>query len=699
MSENHARMRVVFSRHATMLLGCLMLSLRTSCPAQVAPTQPPATFGAPVGVTTQPGQPAIMNQPVVVNTFESVETERLRLAEEMAKMERDEAEFREQVAKLQAKLAGLSLAGMTPASMPSDYRSFISANAGDIKRSEAYYALLKSLLNELTPESPYRARMPDDTSNPLKASEKLGKLSQYQEDDDICRAIRGHIASLSGGRVDDLRRQVEIGQALTRLAGERRRLEWNLQMANGVNPLTGEQRATEDQRAYIRDQIAGVTKEVGALEDEKKSLSHLVTAAIRKLQFQQFIIELAAQQRYIHSLIACGFYRNSFKRGDLAISEEAYPANHSSRSQRSADADQNPSPPDAKTSGDPETADRTPAAALPPGSPVGSLPATELPVISTITGLESFLLNRIRDAIKDREAMDNMLKEGQISAAESVLRKMMLTAKYQPELQTLPYPDRQKIQRFSQNVKKLSDALNARDYPEIARLSAEMEKDSTDAGTSDLKVFAAEHPRKALHWAKQAELALKTGDGKTAQSLIEAAVRRAPLDPAVAGKIESLQDDVVNGSKLSDDIQDIVRRQDYQAAFERMNEFVPLVANGDDPELKGKYEALLEREKSVRATLEKCDELERRGNHPEAWIALSTLDAAVADDSRVNLRKSKLAGKCPRFVSNYTNAVEREQSGKDALALAWYLSALSDAPGSEQLQAKATELGNRLLKN
>lgn len=320
-------------------------------------------------------------------------------------------------------------------------------------------------------------------------------------------------------------------------------------------------------------------------------------------------------------------------------------------------------------------------------------------MISTITGLEAFLLNRIRDAIKDRQAIDNMLREGQTSAAESVLRKMMLTAKYQPELQTVPYAERQRILAFGQNVKNLSDALNAPDYSEIARLAAAMENSGSDAGVSDLKLFAAEHPRKALHWANQAELALRAGDRKAAQSLMEAAVRRAPLVPEVVQKIDQLQGDALNNTFLAESLQNILDTQDYQDAFERMNEFAALVAGDDKPALKAQYEQLVAKEKTLRTALEKCDALEQRGNHPEAWITLCVLEEPMASDSRINLRKSRLAGKASRFVSSYTNAVEREQVGKVALALAWYLSALSDAPGSEELQAKVTTLGKGLLEN
>ena len=203
MGENHISMTSRGLPRNQELLCCLILASWELCSAQPPQLPQPSSSGVPINATTPPGQSAIMNQPVVVNTFESVERERLRLAEEVAKLERDDAEFREQVTKLQAKLAGLSLVGMTPSSMPSDYRAFISANAGEIEKSDAYYALLKTLLNELTPESPYRARKREDNSNPLKASQRLATLSEYAEDDDICRTIRGHIASLSGGRVDD----------------------------------------------------------------------------------------------------------------------------------------------------------------------------------------------------------------------------------------------------------------------------------------------------------------------------------------------------------------------------------------------------------------------------------------------------------------------------------------------------------------
>lgn len=599
--------------------------------------------------------------------------ERLRLAEEMTKAERDEIDFQKQVATLQKKLAESSATAVLGESIPSDYRSFLSANAGEIERSEAYFNELKSLLNELVPDSPYRARSTADNTNARATAEKLKRLTAYPEDNDISRSIAGHIAALSGGRVDDQRRQLELKRELNDLQTERKRLEWNLKMAYQVNSLTGKS-GTEDERNFLRQQIEEVKKEISRLEDEKNSLSHRVTAEVRKLQFQQFIVELAVQQRYIHALIASGFYRYSFKGADLSLSKDAYPA---VRGDSSSGAGKQPGT---------------------PASPVGA-PA-EVPVISTISGMEAFLLNRIRDAVKDRESIDNMLREDQIAAAESLVRKMVLTAKYQPELQTIPYASRQKILKGGQAIRRLADAINARDYAEIQRLVAELESSGTDTGLADLKVFASEHPRKAMHWARQAELAMKARNTKAMNSLMEAAVRRAPLDPDVAKKIESIQENALGDQDLLAELKRLIASRDHRAAFDRMNEFAAL-AQGEntDPKLRADYEALLELEKNLRTSLEQSDSLERRGAHPEAWVELETLPAEIAADPRALERKNRLAGQCPSFVKAHTQATTHEQANRPAQALAWYLNALSESPGNEILTAKIQSLGGPLLNN
>jgi hypothetical protein len=614
---------------------------------------------------------SIMNQPVVISTFENVEMERLRIAEETAKAERDEIDFQKQVAAIQKKLAEASATSIIPESLPTDYRSFLSANAGDIEKSAEYYAELKTVLNDLVPNSPYKARTTSDSSSPLRASEKLAKLSSYPEDNDISRIISGHISSLTGGRVDDQRRQLEINKELQRLAAERKRLEWNLKISGKPNALDG-RTSTEDERNFIRQQIEDVKAEAQRYEDEKKSLSHLVTTETRKLQFQQFIVELALQQRYIHALISCGFYRSSFKGGDLNLNKDAYP---SGRPAQGTGSENTPSVPSA-----------------------GGAP-TQLPVISTITGMEAFLQSRIRDAMQERESIDNMLRENQLGAAESLLRKMVLTAKYQPELQTIPFQSRQSILQSGRKLRQISDAVNAKDYDEILKLVDSIEANEPLAGMADLKSFANEHPRKALHWARQAELAMKAGDKKTMSSLMDIAIRRAPLNQEVAQKIQSIQENAQSNNDLLMDLKRIVSAGDYRTSFERMNEFAPLAQSSNtDLKLKDAYEKLIESEKALRVAIEKTDSLENKGMMPEAWIELNALPQAIANDSRVLERKNRISAECPKFIKAYYKATNYENKNQAAKALAWYLNALVESPSNNAITSKVNLLGGEIFK-
>lgn len=321
----------------------------------------------------------------------------------------------------------------------------------------------------------------------------------------------------------------------------------------------------------------------------------------------------------------------------------------------------------------------------------------EIPFIATISGMEAFLTNRIRDAIRDREAMDNMLKEGQINDAEALLRKMVLTAKYQPELNTIPYASRQRVLGNGGDMRELSSALAAKNYPELTRLVTKMERSGRAAGLQNVKAFAVEQPSKALYLAKQAEVAMKVGERKAAQSMMDAAKERAPLDPEVNAKIDQVLSSSLSISKQGDELKRIVDAGDYKTAYDRASEFAPLAVMDSDKTLKDRFDKLIEREKNVRTALEKCDGFERRSSYPDVWLTLCGVEPGLAEDVRLVKRKNGIAGKCARFIAAHEKAVEHEHNGGESLALAWYLSALTEAPGNAELEDRVKQLGTKIL--
>jgi hypothetical protein len=609
---------------------------------------------------------------VTTNSFESVEMEKLRLAREVGKLSKDDADFQESMAKIQKKLLESSALAFLPVSVPSELRAFLNAPSREIDAAIDYYQGLMEVLNELSPSSPYNAGTSASKINPRAAADHLALLTRMPEDEGIGQTILNQWAAKVGGARDDARRVQEIRQSIYQLNKERKRLEWNYRMTYRVDPLTGQRSGTEAEREHIQEDIETVKARIAELENEQRSRVTLATLPLRKLEFQQFIVQLALQQRYLHALIACGFYRNVFPGGDMSIQQDAFPASEKPEESKSATADSD-NPPKTQDSNE------------------------MLSGISTITGLESFLMNRIRDAKVDREAFGNMVRRGQLGAAESLLGKLVLTARYQPELQTIPADQRREVANFSRCIRALSEAVNGKDYPTIKAEAEALDKMSSDIGARDIVAFAEENEKKALFWVEQADVALRAGDSRAASILLETAQRRSPHDKKLEESIAEIQESGRKGLHLLYELDRLIEGRKYAEAAGRLAEFMPLVSQKGEEERREAFESLIEDEKTVQAALVRSKTLASAGAYPEAWIAVATMESPYADDPRVIGAKAEVGAHCGEFVSAMQQAATFDERGEKAIALAWLLEAGEQAPASAELKLQIDAAGRALL--
>ena len=627
-----------------------------------APAVPPGTLGTP----------PVMNQPVVINPSEKVEMERLRIAQESANLAREDALYREQLLKLQQKLARASISALPvdqiPAGFLNDFRSFLSANAGDVDRSAEYYQLLTDTLNDLVPNNPYaNASAPAAAAgqvvgqpNVERAQEKLSRLFTFPEDDSISRNIMAQVAAVRGAVFDSDKRRNQLLVEYQALEKRKKNLSWNIAVASEPNKLSGSPSIGAKSVPMYKEELRQVEERLAEIKEESQGLAPALQRATRELQFQQFIIELAFQQRYIHSLIASGFYR--FYSQNMTVSPEAYPKQEN----------------------------KSPAASKAPAS--GGAERL-VPRFNNIPALETFLLNRIRDVAKDREAIENMLKSDQLSSAENLVRELVLTAKYQPELHTIHYDDRQRLLSFSDLIRRLSDSLGARDYDEILKVADEIEKISADPGMADVKAFAEEHPRKALQWVRQAKVAMQLGDTQSMQSLIKAANDRAPLDASVEEAVRNLEREVMEGGELKSDLMRLVEAGNYREIYRRRSDFARFSASDADPDLATRLDEMLKKEATIQEALKKCDEFEARASFPDMWMVLSEIPTDLAIDERIGNRMEATERRCEDFALAYQKAHEQDKEGNESIALAWYLTALAQAPASTaKLRPRIEEL-------
>jgi len=673
------------------LRGFLLLAAILFSPFHFVYSQSPTGPGsAPL-----PGPVPVAAPPVIASSSEKVEMERLRVVREAESVSRVEAAFREQVALLQKKLLSSSIEAGRPQSLSSAYPTYINLNASDVESAEQYHELLTSTLNDLIPKSPYRIVYEDETSDPKRALEKLEQLSRFREDENISRTIQAQIAAMRNNVQGVHVRVQQIQAEFEQIKEQIKVVERNLDIVSEPSRLTGAP-ASPAAIAVEMDKANKLRERRDALQKELKTLTGPGGQTLRKLQFQQLIVQLAVQKRYIHSLIASGFYRVfDF---DLSLLPEAYPQAPGQGTQSPGAG--NPSPAGATGAtpgapGAPASPQGDPAALAQAASPGAA--AAPIPFIPTVTGLEAHLLTLVRDAMKDREALDNMLASGKLSSAESLLQKMLVAAPYQPELHTIPYEARQQIHEFSQSIRELSEALNSRDYTEMQRLADAIDEVADDVNMSDVRAFATEQSEKALFWIGQAEVALNVGDRQSMQTLMEAAKRHAPLDDAVKQRLEDLQEEANGKSRLADELRLLVKNSDYETVFQRRSEFGTLANSGSDPKLKADFEELIRQEEVVQTALKECDGLADRSSYEEAWLVLHDIDEELIKDPRVIDRQRQVERECQDFVSDYSSAVAFEESGQPALALAWYLTAFAKAQSSSELKDRIHDLGAKLI--
>lgn len=617
-----------------------------------------------VAETVEKVPPPSVNQPVVVNptinSSEKVEMEKLRMAREMAAQA--EAERRRRQSGLGVSTNPASFLIRYP-----EYQTFLAMSETGVSRSAAYQELLTSALNDLSAESPYLARGAAFSVNPQRAARTLREASRYAEDGGLSQTIINHVRKISESR---LTRRNDSAQRV-RLEDQVSAAQWNIKMSREIHPMTKKPIVSDVEVKKYEERIAELRKEIAEIDSREGARN-----ISEKVQFQAFILQLFAQRRYLHALIATGFYTNSFGDGDIAIDSTVHDgadkqyqsAEKSRRSFFVAGRDSQEGP--------------------------GADAIMQLP--NTITGMESFLRNMVYDSQRKREALDNMLRERQLTGAEKILVEMVATAKYQPELQTLPYRERQRIQEFARLKDRLYATIQSKAHSRAASLATEIEGMAVDYETGESAAFAEEEKQRALSLITAAEVAAAAADPATMQSLLLAAREMSPHDAEVQTRIDSMQKGLIDKKQLADQLQQLVKDGNYRAAYERREEFLSLP--GGDAGLKKQFENLLDQETKVLAAVARSREFERLNLAPEAWLAADEVPNDIAGDARLIERKADLSLRCPDFVTAVKKARDFETSRKAPLALAWYLTAQSQAATNQNLKEKVEILGAGLLR-
>jgi len=621
--------------------------------------------------------------------------------------------FGRELGALQKVLSGNSASVVSPLGIPNDLNAFLNSPPTDIGRVMGYYSQLMATLNSLNPTNPYAATGPSKAQDISAAEQGLRAITVFAEDEMISRILLNHIQAVRGEHRSDRGRITEIDREINTREAEIRRKEWNLENEASPNLLSGKLLGGNGGAAQTLAEILSLKERLRALIQERALLTTVRNPLRRRAQFQLFILELTSQQRYIHALIACGFYR--YLSSDTTFDPQQLEEERSSLEAENREQNLNyqASLKDIQTSTSviPNAVSASPllGAAPPSGGAGGSIPSgapsaasaqgDSLPQFSSITGLETFLTTKVMDSRRKRQAFDGMVSGKRYGLAQALVIDLHSTARHQPELHTIPAEARHEILNYGNKVRQLSEALSSLDYEAIKLLSKEAGEIDSMIGTVPLQAFAEKYPVQGRIWARQAEILSRSGKFAESEKMMKAALQVAPLDKEVQGTLKTVQDDLLEKREALENLKKAVKDGDYRDAFNRAEEFLPLAESDGDPDLKRDFDSLLNLEKDVQASLEKSKALEDRGEYASAWLEVTEVTEKVSDDSRLVSRRAELSARSASFAKGYYSAKDFERAGKDVIALSWYLNLVDEAPGSDVLNTRIEDLSSRIGQN
>ncbi|MEK0448465.1 MAG: hypothetical protein RL088_733 [Verrucomicrobiota bacterium] len=478
----------------------------------------------------------------------------------------------------------------------------------------------------------------------------LPYAARYDIDARLCASLADAVYSVWQAQ----RNQSRLTMANQALEAERKRHEWNLQMAAAGKELErqpqsngggrqgqgGAQRPPTNSTGLTDSdvKIASLTKRV--VEGEAVMKANQVKRELSELQvkveFQGLMVQYFLQRRFQHVLMSTRFYRALFTDGDtkLNLGKDAMDLF-------------------AKSTGTPPT----------------------------VSILDSMANEAIRDVREGTKAFSFLLEKGEIYSATNRLQESFVLGEYMPEVRLIPREQKRKCLSFSQKGFQLISAIDVRDYERAEKLVKEMKEMASDF--DDSKPTARIEGAKIEAGGKLAlakKAALNNDQAALEKNLTEAAMIW-PGNPEYKEVFSQLnkQGDLMQKTLLEFD--QLVSQRNHRQIWNDKIRFIAAVAI--NPERKVTLEKIMGDMEAIERSVLTAEEMARQGNHAGAWENLEKTFAKYPDDGTLNQRRADMTTRASDFVKTIRTAEELEKKNQFGSSLSHYLKAQKLYPASD----------------
>lgn len=517
------------------------------------------------------------------------------------------------------------------------FEKYLNAAEADSQQDRAYRETVRSILDTLSPHNRDAKKFP-------KAVAQLEYASQFPQDARLCESLanavyRVFLAQKTVGQLQVLNKELDM---------QRRQLDWNFDQWKEGGAGSRERKLSDDPNQEDTEatdptnagHIQRYVQRIGEVEAErvanraKMELSEVEA----KLEFQALVVQFFLQRRFEHVVMGARFYTEFFKDGAGRLQFE-----------EGSEVEQNFS----KT--------------------IGFNP--------TITTLDAFANEAIRDVDQSVESFSFLLDQGEVDGALRQLQQAFVTGEYLPSVQSVPRERKRAVLGYAQNSFQLVNAIEVKDYTLAEELVGEMRQQASD--------FDHSKPTAAIEAAKlssnmrirTAKNAALQGDEQKYEENITAAAQIWPSNPLLKEQFNLLADtaDVQQQAKLEFDR--LLGTQSYRQIFNNKARFI--AATVDDPERQEALNQIVGNIQEIETVMKQAETLNKAGNSHAAWEIVERTFHKFPDDVALSATRSDLSTDVAPFVKALKNAENLENRRQYGSSLTWFLSARQIYPQSE----------------
>lgn len=531
------------------------------------------------------------------------------------------------------------------------FEKYLNAPEANSDEDIAYRAVVREILDTLSPHNRDAKKFP-------KAVAQLQLAATFPQDARLCESLantvyRVYLAQRTQQQLKELNRDLDE---------QRRRLDWNYDTWSKPSNIRRERKLSDDPKkgeapvtnpanaGHIQRYIQRIA-EVEAERVANKAKSE-ITAVGAKVEFQALVVQYFLQRRFEHVVMATRFYTEFFKDGDGQMQFEE-------------------------------------------GSEVEQSFAKTMGFSPTITSLETFANEAIRDVDQSVESFGFLMESGKTDGALRQLQQAFVMGEHLPSVQSVPREKKTAIRDYAQNSFQLVNAIEVKDYALAEELVAKMRERSGD--------FDHSKPTAAIEGAKlssnmrirTAKNAALQGDNAAYEENIKAAAEIWPQNPMLKEQFELIADsaDVQQQAKIEFDR--LLGTQSYRQIFTDRARYI--AATVDDPERQKALEQIIGNIQEIETVMKQADTLAKSGNSHAAWEIVEKTFRRFPDDVALSARRSDLATEVAPFAKALSSAGNLEQRKQYGSSLAWFLAARQIYPQSEFADEGIKRLVDQML--